>query len=189
VFLDLLRDAGVRGIGLDIDPQVVQQALAKNHEAHVATDLEIAAHAKGADGIHISHVIEHLWGEQMLALLENSSRCLAEGGLLVVRTPNWRNKSVSGGGFWDDYTHKRPYNLEQLERILEDLGMRVTAKGTEPYGWEDLYIISRKEPLPNADTGGDLPIWPKLPDQPQPSLVERIWKRCGRWARLRDWIR
>jgi SAM-dependent methyltransferase len=159
VFLDLLRENGINGIGLDIDPAVVAQAITRGHQAFVATDKELSKFATGADGIHISHVIEHLWGDEMLALLKTCAEALSPGGVLVVRTPNWSNPNVCGGGFWDDYTHKRPYSLKQLNQIFVDLGLTVTAKGFEPFGWGDTYIIGRRTDRAERDLNRDEPIW------------------------------
>lgn len=67
---------------------------------------------------------------------------------------------MAGGGFWDDYTHKRPYSLRQLEKMLVDMGMKITASGHEPFGWEDTFVIARKEPVTLAELQLDRPIWP-----------------------------
>jgi SAM-dependent methyltransferase len=159
VFLTLLEEAGVQCIGLDIDMALVEQLKSSGHSVFHASHLDLCTHAQGCDGIHISHVIEHLWGDEMKTLLEDCVASLAANGLLVIRTPNWSNKYVSGGGFWDDYTHKRPYSLRQLEKMLVDMGMRITASGNEPFGWEDTFIIARKEPVVLVNPQLDRPIW------------------------------
>lgn len=179
VFLDLLRERGVPGIGLDIDPAVVAQAKARGHEAYVATDRDLAKFAVGADGIHISHVIEHLWGDEMLNLLKASVDSLNPGGALVVRTPNWGNPKVSGGGFWDDYTHKRPYSLRQLTQLFIDLGLVVSASGYEPFGWGDTYLIGRKQ-KDTATPSPDQPVW-------SPRFLQKPYVR--RRERLRLWLK
>jgi SAM-dependent methyltransferase len=160
IFLTLLEEAGVQCIGLDIDAGLIEQLKTSGHSVFHATHEDLLAYAQGCDGIHISHVIEHLWGDEMKSLLEDCVSSLVPNGLLVIRTPNWSNKHVAGGGFWDDYTHKRPYSLRQLEKMLVDMGMKITASGHEPFGWEDTFIVARKEPVTLAELQLDQPIWP-----------------------------
>jgi O-antigen chain-terminating methyltransferase len=90
-------------------------------------------------------VVEHLEGVAMVALFEACVRALAPGGLLLIRTPNWLNETVRMGGFWLDHTHVRPYPLELLERIYLDNGLTILQKGYEPAGWNDIFILGRKE--------------------------------------------
>ena len=160
IFMNLLGEAGVQCIGLDIDASLIEQLKASGHSVFHAKHSDLYTYAQGCDGIHISHVIEHLWGDEMKTLLGDCVTSLGPNGLLVIRTPNWSNKHVYGGGFWDDYTHKRPYSLRQLERMLVDMGMKITASGHEPFGWEDTFIIARKEPIVLSDPQQDHPIWP-----------------------------
>jgi O-antigen chain-terminating methyltransferase len=182
-FLNLLRESGVRGVGLEIDPKLVAQLNLAGLSAYHATHKDIREYAVGCDGIHVSHLLEHLWGEEMIALLEGCRDCLLPGGLLVIRTPNWTNKNVSGGGFWDDYTHTRPYSLRQLEKILTDMGMIVTASGYEPFGWEDTYLVARKKPFSLSASLSDRPVWPssRVVSANKPSLGIRIKRRLRRW--------
>jgi SAM-dependent methyltransferase len=182
VFLDLLKEAGVKGVGLDVDPGVVNQAINRGHEALVASDKDMMRIAVGSDGIHISHVIEHLWGDEMLNLLKVCAQSLSPGGVLVIRTPNWSNPNVCGGGFWDDYTHKRPYSLKQLTQIFTDLGLIVTAKGFEPFGWGDTYIIGRKSAGVSPEIIHDDPVWsPRFLQKPYIRRRDRIRLRLKRW--------
>ncbi|MEO7799478.1 MAG: class I SAM-dependent methyltransferase [Opitutaceae bacterium] len=182
VFLDLLRENGIYGIGLDIDSTVVSQAKERGHEAAVATDKEIAKFSPGADGIHISHVIEYLWGDDLLSLLKTCASSLNPGGALIVRTPNWGNPNVSGGGFWDDYTHKRPYSLIQLTRLFEDLGLVITAQGFEPFGWGDTYVIGRKPRLDGQEIPADQLIWsPRFLQKPYIRRRDRPRLWLKRW--------
>ena len=143
-FLDLLRDRGIAGIGIDFDPAMVNAARGRGHDARIGDHAMVATFHDAFDGIHLSHVIEHLWGDDAVGLLEASYAALREGGLLIVRTPNWGNATVRHGGFWLDHTHKRPYPLELLTKIAGDLGMTTVRAGYEPAGWEDTYLLLRK---------------------------------------------
>jgi glycosyltransferase involved in cell wall biosynthesis len=143
-FLDLLRERSVAGFGIDLDPVMVEAAQRRGHEAIVGNHSTLATMPEAFNGIHLSHIIEHLWGDEAAELLEGVKIALKPGGLVIVRTPNWGNEQVRHGGFWLDHTHKRPYPKELIEKMLNDLGFETIQSGYEPGGWEDTYVVSRK---------------------------------------------
>ena len=65
-------------------------------------------------------VIEHLMKPDIL--MRELSRVVAPGGLLVVRTTNWR---MDFRNFYRDPTHVKPYVPEGLQKLLEMYGFRV----------------------------------------------------------------
>jgi glycosyltransferase involved in cell wall biosynthesis len=143
-FLDLLRERGVPGLGIDFDAEMVALCREKGLSAQVADAQTIGSFRSEFDGVHAGHLIEHMPGEQMVAFLESCYDALVPGGILLVRTPNWENEQVRNGGFWLDHTHVRPYPMPLLTRIFEDLGFDVISYGAEPTGWNDLYIYGQK---------------------------------------------
>jgi glycosyltransferase involved in cell wall biosynthesis len=151
-FLDLIRDRGITGFGIDIDPQMVEAARGRGHEAVVGDHRTLASMPNMFSGVHLSHIIEHLWGEEAVELLEAAKTALAPGGMVIVRTPNWGNATVRHGGFWLDHTHKRPYPRELLEKLLKDLDFDIAQAGHEPGGWEDTFVLAckRRAPEPAA---------------------------------------
>jgi glycosyltransferase involved in cell wall biosynthesis len=153
-FLDLLRDRGIAGFGIDVDPAMVDAARGRGHEAVVGNHTTLAGLPEEFTGIHLSHIVEHLWGDEVIELFEGVKTALRPDGLVIVRTPNWGNAAVRHGGFWLDHTHKRPYPRELLEKILTDLGFETIQAGFEPGGWEDTYVVSRKRVLTSAITMG-----------------------------------
>jgi hypothetical protein len=126
-------------------------------------------------------VIEHLWGNQLRQLFEDCVDSLPDNGLLVIRTPNWANRNVSGGGFWDDYTHTRPYSLRQLVKMLQSMGMSITSSGYEPFGWEDTFVIARKNPTELSPADSDTPIFPAHLRKLKPSLLNKIRIKVRNW--------
>ncbi|MCC6728476.1 MAG: class I SAM-dependent methyltransferase [Chthonomonadales bacterium] len=144
LFLDLLRERGVEAHGIDLDADMVARCRARGHSADVGDARDRAGLGGPWGGIHLGHVVEHMDGPAAVALLEACAGALEPGGLLVVRTPNWANDQVRGGGFWLDHTHVRPYPLELLERVLADIGMVVGERGHEPTGWQDIFVAARK---------------------------------------------
>ena len=182
-FADLLRDHGAKCVGLDIDPAMVEASRSRGHVAHQGNQCSI--HRLGIEfgAIHVSHVIEHLWGEEVVALLEQCAANLCEGGRLVIRTPNWEMAEVRRRVFWLDHTHRRPYGRELIERLLRDLGFTVEISGYEPYGLRDLFVIGVKG-CPNA---GDIQLsfskWPAPFPTPLVSKSVALLWRAPSWLK------
>ena len=143
-FLDLLRERGIRAFGIDFDPEMVAASQRRGHEAVLGNENTLKEMPGTFSGVHLSHIIEHLWGDDAVALLENAKTALIPGGVLIVRTPNWMNAEVRHYGFWLDHTHKRPYPKELLEKMLGDMGFEIMQAGFEPGGWQDTFVIARK---------------------------------------------
>ncbi len=166
-FLDLLRDRGVAGFGIDNDPQMVAAARRRGHDAVLGDHKTLASMPEAFTGVHLSHVIEHLWGDEAVELLEGTKIALSTGGMVIVRTPNWGNAAVRHGGFWLDHTHKRPYPRELIEKMLVDLGFETVQAGFEPGGWEDTYVVSRKRLIKSRVSMDGAPVAAAaLPDAP-----------------------
>ena len=144
LFLELLMERGISGLGFDYDPEMVSICQNKGLKAKVADGANLSGYYQAFGGIHLGHVIEHMDGETMVKMIEACVTALRFNGLLLIRTPNWQNETVRNGGFWLDYTHVRPYPLPLLEKIYKDLGLEVLKKGFETAGWNDLYILGKK---------------------------------------------
>ena len=153
-FADLLRDRATACLGLDIDPEMVRASRERGHEAREGDDKSVADLPGSFGGIHVSHVIEHLWGDDAVRLLEVCAAKLAPDGILVIRTPNWGNRHVRRHVFWLDHTHKRPYPRELLSKLLTDIGLHVFSTGAEPYGLNDLYVVAGATPPANGSSLG-----------------------------------
>lgn len=160
-FADLLRDAGVETVGIDLDPAMVKLGQSRGHTVFQADHRHIASYQSEFGGVHISHVVEHLWGEELVILLEDSFKALRPSGLLIVRTPNWKNQYVREHLFWMDHTHKRPYPPDLLVRMLTDIGFVHVRSGAEPFGVNDVYVIAVKPP---GSSAMDLAV--KFPSKP-----------------------
>jgi len=145
IFLELMRELGLPAYGLDPDPDMVAVCQDLGLEALAGDERRLSEFQPGAlGGIHASHIIEHVDGERAIAMIEQARRVLRPGGLLVIRTPNWRNQAVRHEGFWLDITHIRPYPLPLLKQVLEDAGLVVEQAAFEEFGWQDTYISARQ---------------------------------------------
>jgi SAM-dependent methyltransferase len=142
-FGELLREIGVEVTGVDIDPAMVQAGREKGFHVIQGDHRALVEITSPFDGVHISHVVEHLDGDALLDLIRTSISSLVPGGLLVIRTPNWSNRFVREHLFWMDHTHKRPYPRQLLVKILSDLGVTILEVGDEPFGVNDSYVIAQ----------------------------------------------
>jgi len=60
------------------------------------------------DSVHCSHIIEHLFPKDAHKLLTEIDRVLRVNGILCLRTP------LLHKGFYNDFTHIKPYNPEAI---------------------------------------------------------------------------
>jgi O-antigen chain-terminating methyltransferase len=124
-FLELLREHGIPAEGIDLTDSAVETCVAKGlsvvrAEAHAF----LAAKDPGTfDGIHMSHVLEHIPFGAAVALLETCEQHLALGGVIVAETPNPHSPEALQAFFLDP-THVRPLFPEALVVLLESLGLR-----------------------------------------------------------------
>ena len=72
------------------------------------------------DFVTLNAVIEHL--SDPSNVLKESMRMLKKGGLIFIRTPNWK---MDFKNFYNDPTHVKPYSPETLENVLTLFGFKV----------------------------------------------------------------
>jgi SAM-dependent methyltransferase len=176
LFADVLRDSGIASVGIDFDPDMVKASTDRGHTAILGNETFLETMKERFVGIHISHVIEHLWGEDAVRLLERCWLVLDETGVLVIRTPNWERAAVRRRVFWMDHTHRRPYSVNLLNKILTDIGFTILAAGHEPYGHKDVFVVAAKQPRE-----GDLHVRPKF--RRSPFRKQRFYWRIARAAK------
>jgi O-antigen chain-terminating methyltransferase len=109
-FLLELKRQGLPGLGIDLNPAMVETSRALGLEVTLA---EAVAHLRDREPRSLAaivslHMIEHIPFEQVLHLVEAAKRALMPGGLLILETPNPENLAVGGCSFWYDPTHIRP---------------------------------------------------------------------------------
>jgi len=132
LFLELLREVGIEGAGIDANPEAVATCKEQGFDRVEAGDLfaylerEISAGVR-YDGVYCSHIVEHLEGRPAAQMIALCARILRPGGRLVMITPNVANPYVWSKVFWLDLTHRRPYPRPVLEAILSAAGLDVVA--------------------------------------------------------------
>ena len=68
------------------------------------------------------HVVEHLPVDLQVRLVYESRRVLAEGGAMVLETPNILSLNIGATNFWVDPTHERPVHPLFLEFLATEAG-------------------------------------------------------------------
>jgi SAM-dependent methyltransferase len=121
IFLQLLRDKGIGGYGVDLDPRMVAQAREKGLEAH---EVDALTHlrqveAGSVDGLYARHLAEHILPGELVEILRACRRALAPGAPLVFVTPNPETLTVGAHTFWNDPQHMRPIPSDLFKFYLE----------------------------------------------------------------------
>jgi O-antigen chain-terminating methyltransferase len=152
-FLELLNESGRAGLGIELDPALVDVCRQKGlqvEEKDALSYLRMQIDASW-DGIFLGHIIEHLTGDETYEILSCAAGRLNPGGRLVIITPN-PNFLPGIGSFWSDITHQRPYSLQGLKTIFGKLGIREISNGVSPesrlrtdwrHPWEALINVMR----------------------------------------------
>jgi glycosyltransferase involved in cell wall biosynthesis/SAM-dependent methyltransferase len=107
--LELLRDAGIEGRGIDLDGAMVERCRQKGLEVEQADAISYLDGVSGGSlgTVFASHVIEHLPYESLVRFLSLGLSRLSPGGLLVVETIN-PHAPQALKQFWIDPTHQHP---------------------------------------------------------------------------------
>ncbi len=123
-FLELLREKGFRGQGVDLNAQMIGLCRDKGLEARRADILEaLAATPDGSlDGIFSSQVIEHVSAAHLERLVELAFAKLAPGGTVVLETINPASVFALVQVYFLDLSHRLPVHPLALRFLLESAG-------------------------------------------------------------------
>lgn len=126
IFLELLRTAGIEGVGVDHAQESLDFCKEKGLSVYCEpANSFLAQHQGQFGGIFCSHVIEHMGYEDASKLLELCHAALRPEGRLVLVTPNPEDLSVMSETFWLDPTHVRPYPKVLIESMMQACGFKV----------------------------------------------------------------
>lgn len=123
-FLELLRETGVAGLGVDGNAEFVQQCRARGLDVAQGDLLDfLRARADGSlGGVFAAQVAEHLPPPALAALLQESWRALRPGGLLLLETVNPRSVVGLLEVYNRDLTHEKPLHPETLSFLAAAAG-------------------------------------------------------------------
>ena len=125
-FLDLLAEAGVAAIGVEINAADVEECTKRGHQATVADLFEWLEEQQddALGGIFMAQVIEHLppaaWQRLRRA---RGVEAKADGGRLVVETINPESLYAMARAYVVDPTHVRPVHPELLAFLSRRAGL------------------------------------------------------------------
>ncbi|MDQ1260967.1 MAG: hypothetical protein QG575_148 [Euryarchaeota archaeon] len=124
-FLELLRDQGIDGKGIDVDEDMVNFCKSKGLDVVLIDAISYleTVEDKSLDGIFIDQVVEHLEPNYLIKMIGLCHKKLIYGGSLIAETVNPLS-FASFANFYIDLSHKRPMHPETLRFILESVGFR-----------------------------------------------------------------
>lgn len=105
-----------RIIGVDSNKKSILLCKKKNLNATFAFVTKLPFDKESFDGVHCSHLIEHLMPHDAHKMLSEVARVLKKNGVFVLSTP------ILWKGFYNDFTHIKPYNPESIVRYLVNDG-------------------------------------------------------------------
>jgi O-antigen chain-terminating methyltransferase len=123
-WLELLRENGWQGIGIDTNKSMIDYC----KEAGLnAINEDAIAYLRSIESETISvisgfHIAEHLPFDSLLDLVKEAHRILLPGGFLILETPNPENILVGTATFYLDPTHLHPIPAQQLSFLAEFYG-------------------------------------------------------------------
>lgn len=114
--LTVLKDSGIRAIGVDSNPSSIKSLKERGFEAYCESLLDFFERTPSGSvaAITMLHVVEHLPFNLLLKTFNETYRVLEPGGIFIAETPNLLNLTVGASTFWIDPTHQRPLHPEVL---------------------------------------------------------------------------
>jgi SAM-dependent methyltransferase len=123
-FIELLREAGIRARGVDIDRDMALWCQEKGLDVEHGDALAYLSSLPDASlgGVFCAQVIEHLHTGRILRLMQMVARKIRPGGVLVVETLNPECLLVHYRWFWMDLTHVRLVHPQTLKFLFGSCG-------------------------------------------------------------------
>lgn len=123
-WLELLKEKGIEGYGIDINRLLIEQARELGFNV---IQQDALSHLRGVLDQTLNAVtgfqfIEHISFQTLLEILGEILRTLRPGGLVIFETPNPKNLVVGACNFYSDPTHAKPLFPETVQFILSKLG-------------------------------------------------------------------
>ena len=134
-FLELLRDEGIGGYGVDPDAKMNEEVRGRGLDARSEDGLSHLRSLPDAsiDGLYARHVAEHVLPGELVAMLRELRRVLEPGSPVAFITPNPATLTVGAHTFWLDPQHRRPIPPELFGFYLEVEGYeRVETRTSQP---------------------------------------------------------
>ena len=125
-FIRLLQDARIKGVGIDIDADMVRHCRREHLDVHHTDALTFLKKQKkhSFDGIVAFQVAEHLHNRYLIELINECYRVLAPEGHMILETLNPQSLNIFVNQFYLDLTHEKPLHPKALEFLADQAGFR-----------------------------------------------------------------
>jgi SAM-dependent methyltransferase len=123
-FLQLLREHGISGRGVDLNHEMVAECRASGLEAVEADAVSYLTGLPDGSlgGLLAAQVVEHLEPDYLLRLLDEAFRVLRPDSPIALETINVTSWSAFFTSYLRDLTHVRPIHPETLQFIVTSSG-------------------------------------------------------------------
>ncbi len=120
-FLELLRENGIEGYGVDLNEEMVRRCQEKGLQAFRADALEHLAGLpdESLGGLFAAHLVEHLPPRTLLELVQTAWAKLQPGAYWILETPNPLCLWALVNYFYLDMSHIKPVHPQALAFLLE----------------------------------------------------------------------
>jgi len=124
-FLELLKENGIKGVGIDIDPTMVDYCKTRGFDVKHVDALSHLSKIpdESLDGIYISQLMEHLDHNYLIQMLFLCAKKLKYGFYIIAETVNPLS-FFSFVNFYIDLSHIKPLHPETLRYIFSEVGFR-----------------------------------------------------------------
>jgi len=126
-FLELLKDNGINGVGIDSDPELINICSLKGFRAETNDAINYLKNVddNSVSGIFMGHVIEHLPVNLKIEFLQLCLTKLKNKGILILETPNVSSVYVMHNLYYLDPTHEKPLLPEALKHLTAVTGFSI----------------------------------------------------------------
>ena len=121
-FLELLKDNGIKGVGVDLFPPYVEYAKMQGLNVYCGDAIEFLKKQQRVGGIFVGQVVEHISIDQIVELCQVAYDKLEKGGYLIMETPNPTTLAIFTESFYIDPSHNKPMHPKTLDYLVKKAG-------------------------------------------------------------------
>jgi len=123
-FLELMKENGIDGYGVDLYPEFVDLCRSKGLQAVCADVSKVLEDEQEVDGIFAGQLIEHLSFRELIHLTELAYSRLLPESYLIYETPNPMSLAIYSHSFYIDPSHNKPVHPLTIKYVLEKAGFK-----------------------------------------------------------------
>jgi len=113
------QEEGYSICGVDVNLQAIRHCQKQNLLAsHQDAISFLKQNENTYNGIICSHLIEHIYYNDIDIFIECCYKSLLQKGILIIITPNVHHLGGSAS-FWNDPSHIRPFTVASLQKLLK----------------------------------------------------------------------